>query len=30
MTFGPGSILLVFASHGYDKDDYIDTPYERL
>ncbi|MGO7164831.1 FdtA/QdtA family cupin domain-containing protein [Rhizobium johnstonii] len=30
MTFGPGSILLVFASRGYDKDDYIDTPYERL
>lgn len=29
MTFGPGSILLVFASHGYMKEDYIHTPYER-
>ncbi|MGO7540847.1 FdtA/QdtA family cupin domain-containing protein [Rhizobium ruizarguesonis] len=30
MTFGQDSVLLVFASHGYDKDDYIHTPYERL
>jgi hypothetical protein len=29
MDFKPGSILLVFASHGYDKDDYIHEPYER-
>jgi len=29
MAFGPGSILLVFASHGYDSADYIHTPYER-
>lgn len=30
MSFGRGSILLVFASHGYDKADYIHTPYKRL
>ena len=28
MTFSPGSVLLVFASHPYDRSDYIDTPYE--
>ncbi len=28
MTFGAGSILLVMASHPYDRSDYIDTPYE--
>lgn len=28
MTFGPGSVLLCFASHPYDRNDYIDTPYE--
>lgn len=29
MTFGPGSLLLAFASHSYMKEDYIHTPYER-
>ena len=28
MTFGPGSVLLVMASHPYDRREYIDTPYE--
>jgi dTDP-4-dehydrorhamnose 3,5-epimerase-like enzyme len=28
MTFGPGSVLLVFSSHPYGRADYIDTPYE--
>jgi dTDP-4-dehydrorhamnose 3,5-epimerase-like enzyme len=28
MAFGPGSVLLVMASHHYDRDDYIDTKYE--
>lgn len=28
MTFGPGSVLLVLASHPYDRADYIDAPYE--
>ena len=28
MTFGPNSILLVLASHAYDKDDYIDAAYD--
>ena len=28
MTFGPGSILLVMSSHHYDRNEYIDTPYE--
>ena len=28
MTFGPGSVLLVMASHPYDRNEYIDTPYE--
>jgi len=28
MTFGPGAVLLVMASHHYDRDEYIDTPYE--
>ena len=27
MTFGSGAVLLVFASHEYDKSDYIDQPY---
>ena len=27
MTFGANSILLVMASHCYDKDDYIDDQY---
>lgn len=27
MTFGPGSILMVLSSHGYDRSEYIDTPY---
>ena len=30
MTFGTGSILMVLSSHGYDRSEYIDTPYERL
>lgn len=29
MTFGPGSILLVLASHAYDPEDYIYTPYSK-
>lgn len=29
MDFTPGSVLLVFASHGYDKNDYIYEPYTR-
>jgi hypothetical protein len=29
MTFGPSSILLVIASHGYDPIDYITEPYEQ-
>ena len=28
MTFGPGSVLLVMSSHPYDRNEYIDTPYE--
>ena len=28
MTFGPGSVLLAFASHGYMKEDYIHEPYQ--
>jgi quercetin dioxygenase-like cupin family protein len=28
MTFGPESVLLVMSSHGYDRSEYIDTPYE--
>ena len=28
MTFGSDSVLLCFASHSYDRSDYIDTPYE--
>lgn len=27
MTFGPGSVLLVIASHPYDRSDYIDEKY---
>ncbi len=27
MTFGPGSVLLVMASHPYDRSEYIDAPY---
>ena len=30
MTFGPGSILMVFSSHKYDRSEYIDMPYESL
>lgn len=29
MTFGEKAILLVVASHPYDREEYIDTPYER-
>jgi dTDP-4-dehydrorhamnose 3,5-epimerase-like enzyme len=29
MTFGPGSVLLVLASHEYQPEDYIYTPYEK-
>jgi len=29
MTFGPGSVLLAFASHGYMTSDYIHEPYRR-
>lgn len=28
MTFGVGAVLLVMSSHGYDRSEYIDTPYE--
>jgi dTDP-4-dehydrorhamnose 3,5-epimerase-like enzyme len=28
MTFGPGSVLMVLSSHGYDRSEYIDEPYE--
>jgi hypothetical protein len=28
MSFGPGSILMVLSSHFYDRNDYIDKPYE--
>lgn len=28
MDFGLGAILMVFASHGYDKNDYIHEPYQ--
>lgn len=28
MTFGDNSILLVLSSHHYDRNEYIDTPYE--
>lgn len=28
MTFGPSSVLLVMSSHPYDRNEYIDTPYE--
>lgn len=28
MAFGPGSVLLVMASHKYDPDEYIDKPYD--
>ena len=27
MTFGPGSVLLVIASHPYDRSEYIDGKY---
>ena len=30
MTFGPGSILMVLSSHGYDRSEYIDAPYENV
>jgi dTDP-4-dehydrorhamnose 3,5-epimerase-like enzyme len=29
MSFGPGSILMVFSSHQYDRSEYIDEPYEN-
>jgi mannose-6-phosphate isomerase-like protein (cupin superfamily) len=29
MTFGEGAVLLVFASHSYDRADYIDEPYKE-
>jgi hypothetical protein len=29
MTFGENAVLLVFASHRYDGDDYIDAPYSE-
>lgn len=29
MTFGEKAVLLVFASHPYDRSEYIDTAYER-
>ena len=28
MSFGPGAVLLVIASHHYDRSEYIDAPYE--
>jgi hypothetical protein len=28
MSFGAGAALLVFASQGYDADDYVTTPYD--
>lgn len=28
MTFGPASVLLVMSSHPYDRNEYIDMPYE--
>lgn len=28
MTFGSNSILMVMSSHPYDRNEYIDTPYE--
>lgn len=30
MTFGPGSVLMVLSSHVYDRDEYIDEPYESV
>ena len=30
MTFGPGSILMVLSSHGYDRSEYIDMPYKAI
>lgn len=27
MHFGPGSVLLVMASHRYERSDYIEAPY---
>jgi hypothetical protein len=29
MTFGDKSILLIMASSTYDRNEYIDTPYEK-
>ena len=29
MTFSNGAVLLVMASHSYDRREYIDTPHER-
>jgi hypothetical protein len=29
MFFEAGAVLLVFASHPFDPDDYIDEPYQR-
>jgi uncharacterized Rossmann fold enzyme len=28
MSFGPGSVLLVMASHAYERSDYIEARYE--
>ncbi|WP_343583148.1 FdtA/QdtA family cupin domain-containing protein [Herbaspirillum sp.] len=28
MTFDAGAVLLVMSSHPYDRNEYIDTPYE--
>jgi dTDP-4-dehydrorhamnose 3,5-epimerase-like enzyme len=28
MTFGENAVLLVMSSHTYDRNEYIDTPYE--
>jgi hypothetical protein len=28
MTFDAGAVLLVMSSHQYDRNEYIDTPYE--
>ena len=29
MSFGENGVLLVMASHPYDRDEYIDAPYDR-
>lgn len=30
MSFKNGSVLLVMSSHAYDRNEYIDTPYEAI